>query len=312
MEKAVPQVSQDFPFGQCSMFYSLSLSSTVGNIHCQQYSDSFPNIINYCTCPSHICLYSSCSHYPESLVRHFCQLTIKSVEIMVRKKLPGGERQLWNKMREVSTSWWNRDLWGQLRMYWFSISSLWAVQAGFFSAAGAVLQDLQGAGGVKAVKLQPFCPCDESSAVYSQLTAVKFIKELQISIATATVEICQTISPLRMIVTISKANSETSIICSRSFVHLGKEKYQEMLFSLASYKATHVWLSYKKLRASVSCQWFYGVVAVQIETFPVPSLHFASCFLGDFASKISEVLRTYTNAVTYAFSCNVVDEVAAY
>lgn len=109
------------------------------------------------------------------------------------------------------------------------------MQACFFSAAGAVLQDLQGAGGGKAVKLQPFCPCDESSAVYSQLTVVKFIQELQISIATATVEIWQTSSPLGIIVTTSKANSETSIICSRSFVYLGKQKYQEMLSLLASY-----------------------------------------------------------------------------
>lgn len=109
------------------------------------------------------------------------------------------------------------------------------MQAGFFSAAGAVLQDLQGAGGGKAMKLQPFCPCDESSAVCSRLTAVKFIQELQMSIATATVEVCQTFSPLGIIVTTSKANSETSIICSRSFVYLGKGKYPEMLVLLASY-----------------------------------------------------------------------------
>lgn len=38
--------------------------------------------------------------------------------------------------------------------------------------AAHVLQDLQGVGGGKAVKLQPFHPCDESSAMYSQLTAM--------------------------------------------------------------------------------------------------------------------------------------------
>lgn len=80
------------------------------------------------------------------------------------------------------------------------------------------------------VERQPFCLCDASSAVYRQLTAVKFIQELQISIATTTVEICQTFSSLRIIVTTSKTSSETIIICSRSFVCLGKEKYQEIFF----------------------------------------------------------------------------------
>lgn len=103
------------------------------------------------------------------------------------------------------------------------------MQAGFFfSAAGAahVLQDLQGVGGRKAVKLQPFCPCDESSAMHSQLTAMRFIRELlQISIASASTKICQTLSSLGIIVAIYKANSKTSRICSRSFVHLGKQRF---------------------------------------------------------------------------------------
>lgn len=58
----------------------------------------------------HFCLYSSCSHCPESSIRHFCQLTIKSAEILVTKESPGGERQPWNKMRKVSRSWWDRDV----------------------------------------------------------------------------------------------------------------------------------------------------------------------------------------------------------
>lgn len=141
--------------------------------------------------------------------------------------------------------------------------------AGFFSAAGDVLQSLQGAWGGKAVELQPSYPCDESSVVYSQLTAVKFIQELQISVARATAEICQTISPLGIIVTTSKANSETSIICSRSFVYLGKEKYQEVeVFCwLLTKLLMFDWVTRNEEQA-FPVSGLYGVVAVQIKTFP--------------------------------------------
>lgn len=56
-----------------------------------------------------------------------------------------------------------------------------------------------------------------------------------------------------------------------------------------------------------------GVVAVQMKTFPVPYLQFSSCFMGDFTSEISYTFRELiAGALTNAFSCNVVSEVAAH
>lgn len=58
------------------------------------------------------------------------------------------------------------------------IQHLLPVQAEFFSAAEPPMsfRDLQGVGGGKAEKLEPFYPCDESSAMYSQLTTMRFIR----------------------------------------------------------------------------------------------------------------------------------------
>lgn len=161
------------------------------------------------------------------------------------------------------------------------------------------------------MKLQHFAHVMNPLQYTANLSAVKFIQELQISVETATVEVCQTFSPLGIIVTISKANSEISIICSRSFVYLGKEKYPEMLVLLALTKPLMFKLQEMKSKH------FLSVVAVPMvqlqfrlkpfQSHPYNLLLVSQVILLPNFLKFQELLL---GALSNAFSCNGFDEVA--